>query len=224
MTTGKKIGLGTLLATLVLGICLGVWLTGKANGPDRDLVFVREVPAATDHATLSKALEWATSWHQWHDRATEAELKDLRGATYPAADQRAMSGALVQYTVMPKRDPLEKFRINAEILEFTPGKVLHVRVISDSKDKIMRLFDRLEWRIELIQGPPPGAPGAQKEFRGDGTRIKGTVFARTHHWRSRLLSAIDERILMSQVFHPNLERLAELKQPTTPADAPAYQH
>ena len=95
----------------------------------------------------------------------------------------------------------KKFDLTVQVLEYKRGRFLHLKVLSDSSGRLTQVFDRIEWTVE-IQPKPNG-----------GSLIRGTAVAHTCHWRSRLFGKLTERIVMNQVFYPNLMKLSELKQP-----------
>ena len=194
----------------------GIGAAIAAREPDRDLVFTREMPSALPVETLATSLDSVLSWPQWHHMTVEARRVDLEGKPVPMALQRASAGARVVFTIEPRRDATRRFTLSAEVVEFVPGKKLRLRLIDDSKNRILKIFSHLDWTIEIEKGLPHGAPGLGHQAKeSEGTTVRGTLNARTSHWRSRMFSRIAERILLNQVFYPDLRALAELKRPLT---------
>ncbi len=68
---------------------------------------------------------------------------------------------------------------------------------------LIRLFDHLEWRLDFFPSPQGKEGGV----------IHASAIAHTRHWRSRFFGRIAEKIVMNQIFYPDLVKLAELKQP-----------
>jgi hypothetical protein len=206
-----------------LVLILGVTLTILSREPNRPVKFVREVPTSLSPEKVGLALHWILSWPQWHHMTTEARRLDGSMRPYPLATQSAQTGALVEFVVEPREQKQRRFIIQAEIEDYVPNQKLSLRLLSESSGKLQAQFQNLRWTIEIVSGTPHGAPGLGKQPTENGTLIRGTLTAETRSWRSRLFSRVAERILLNQIFYPNLTALAELKEPQRfdPTSAPA---
>jgi hypothetical protein len=186
-----------------------------SQGKDETVTFKRTVPSAVPIETLSKAIDSVLAWPQWHHITTDARRMDATGSPLPLTEQAVVPGALVRFTLEPRQRPDLRFDITGRILEHVPGRRVRVQFVSETKPQVAKLFDSMEWTVELIAGTDTGAPGLAKDQSSQGTTIQGTLIAHTSTWRARLFSRIAHRILMNQVFYPNLTALAELKTPRT---------
>ena len=198
-----------------LGLLLAAALAAgwAAQGPDFEVEFAREVPSALPVAQLEKAVESVLSWDQWHYITVEARMIDIRDFVYAEAEQKVMEGARIRFTVEPKQMKHKRFQIFAIVERYVPQKELTLRLIKDSTGRITGLFKDLRWTVRFSPGTPQGAPGLTRGDLTHGTMIVGELRGTTAHWRSRLFGRLAPRILMHQLFYPNLVALAELTQP-----------
>ncbi|MCM2279760.1 MAG: hypothetical protein NDJ89_16930 [Oligoflexia bacterium] len=172
-----------LLGTLLL-------LAGSiANGPDRDLELSREVPSRTPVGALGERLGDLKSWPAWFHSLKEAVSLD----PLPLHE-----GSRLKLRIEPPKKPWKRFELTARVIAFVPGQRLALRIEEDSTERLTRLFDRLEWRVEVLPGQAPFA-----------SLVRGVASAHTASWRARLLGTIAERIVLHQVYYPNLIQLAE---------------
>lgn len=185
------------LFVLVFGALL-LWFATLANSPDRDLRLVREVPSVSKPEVLQNALNDLKQWPNW--------FHDLQEVQPQQADNPLAVGSRLKLIINSKKTPWSRFELTADVIESTPGRVIGLRIVEDSKGKLTHLFDRLEWRVELLNdsGAPAGATAV----------VRGTCVAHTAHWRARVFGAIAERIMLHQIFYPDMIKLAELKQPS----------
>lgn len=188
------------LSVLVTAFCIV-----KANGPDKDLTFTREVYSNDDIETLDRKIYNILSWPEWHHMTIDAKMIDFRGNEYSPKNQTALTGGVVKFVVEPKANKWRRFELLTRITEYEPKKVLHMMLLQDSNGKISRLFDRMEWRIELLPSDKPRHKAL----------IRGTLYAHTNNWRSRLVGSIAHRALMNQIFYPDLPVLAGLQTKQT---------
>jgi hypothetical protein len=177
-----------------------LYFASLAQGPDRTLNFVREVPSASSAETLNQAIQAVANWPGWFYSTADVKIVDITGRPLPMRDQGIKKGCIVRLFIDPKRGPWNKFEVGLSVVDYEPRKLIRLRVISDTKGRLTELFDLLEWEIALTP-------------REGGTVIRGSANAHTRNWRSRFFGALAERILMHQVFYPDLSRLAVLKQP-----------
>lgn len=199
-----------LAATALCAAVFGAYCAFLASGPDTPVSFTREVPTLLPLETLSRSIEAITNWPEWFFNAGKIERVDASGRSFPTSEQKVQKGALVRIEILPHRgEHRGGFDILVTVREYVPGKLLDLEVLSDQSGRIIKLFDHLEWKIELAR-------------ESSGIVIRGTELARTRHWRSRLFAALSPRILLNQVFYPDLMALGQFTQPKTPNLYPAY--
>ncbi|MFL5814022.1 MAG: hypothetical protein ACJ763_10635 [Bdellovibrionia bacterium] len=177
----------------------------EARLPDESLSFVREASSQLPIKELSSKLETVTKWKDWFHNVREAQVVDSQNHPLPRVEQMAHTGALLEIQIDPGKGSHRVFRLAGKITRFEPGKVLEIQILDDSSGKITKLFDQLSWKIELI-------PSAD----GKSVQIVGTETAHTSHWRSRLFGRLAPRVLLNQLFYPNL---LVLSNPVTPPKA-----
>lgn len=194
-TRWKKRGFLGGLFVLFLGSCT-LWLASIAHGPAFDLLLTREVPSTLDLKTLSHALHDLAKWPSWFFSLKEAKIVDPQGLDLAADQQFPWVGALIRFKIEPPKKQWKRFEIFLEVTDYVPGKLLVLKLHSDSTNQLTQLFDNFTWKIEFIQ-------------EQHSLLIRGSVSATAKHWRSKLFGAIASRILLNQVFYPNLTRLAE---------------
>jgi len=203
------VALGAFFFATILALAI------LSQGEDFEVVFEREVPSAVSPETLGQALDTVLAWSQWHHITVDARRIDALGNALPLTEQTVVPGALVKFTVEPKQRPERRFELVGRVKAHEKSQKVQVEFISETKPQVAKLFDRLEWQVELIPGTSFGAPQLPKDQAGSGTTIRGKMIAHTSTWRARLFAKIAKRILMNQVFYPNLTALAELKTPRT---------
>ena len=201
-----------MLALFLVGLAT---LATLSQGEDETVTFSRDVPSAVPIETLGKALDTVLAWQQWHHITVDARRLDAMNQPLPLSEQNVAAGAIVRFTLEPRQRPDKRFDIIGQVKEHVPGRKVSVKFLSETKPQVAKLFDSMEWTIELIPGTDAGAPGLPRDSAGQGTTVRGTLTAHTSSWRARLFSRIAHRILMNQVFYPNLPALAELKTPRT---------
>jgi hypothetical protein len=194
--------LAALLGFITAFLILCWW---EARLPDESLTFVRESTSQLSMNELSSKLEVVTKWKDWFHNVREAQVLDSQNHPLPRAEQIARTGALIEIQIDPGKGSHRVFRISGRITRFEPGKVLEIQILDDSSGKITKLFDQLSWKIELT----PSADGSS-------VKIVGTENAHTSHWRSRLFGRLAPRVLLNQLFYPNL---LVLSNPVTPPKA-----
>jgi hypothetical protein len=184
---------GPLVLTLAISILgaigAGAWVT---QGADFDIEFQREALSSEPREELERALTDTASWPRWFHSLKAVE-----------ALQGSLHSELLTLKIEPPKKQWKRFDLSVQVMDSTP-KRLRIHVLDDSIGKLSRLFSNLEWTVELLP-----AEGGQ-------TRIVGTCRARTLHWRSRLFGKLSPRILMNQVFYPNVIALSQITRLGSP--------
>lgn len=204
----RKLLLGATALFLGAGAILG-W---TARGPDYELTFTREVVSTVPSSSLQKAVEAAVNWPDWHFNTREVTAVDLSGQPYPAKLQLVEKGSLLIFSMEPPKKEWKRFEIKSQVLDYVPGRRLEVRFLEETKGRIQKLLSDFSWTIEFI--PQEG---------GLSTLIRGTARATTLSSRARIIGRLAPRILMNQVFYPDLEKLSRLQFPkdvVPPLDVP----
>ena len=169
-----------------------------SSGPDLDLALTREVPSELDAQTLGQAIEVVRNWPKWFYSLESAQVIDIAGRPYSGADQKIQKGSVVKLSFDPQRGPWRKFEVLVNVREYVPNQKLEMQVVSDSNHKLSHLFDRLDWEVEILPS-------------GGHTLVRGTARAHTALWRSRLFGRLFQKILMNQVYYPDIIHLALLE-------------
>lgn len=177
-------------------------MAAAANGPDFVLHFEREIPSTLSPERLQYNIASTTRWPQWF--YSLAKVRVLESALEDPAMIR--EGARLSLLMDPGKAMSKRFEIIARVKKYVPGKLVTLEIENDSTSRLSRIFKNLEWTIEFTP-------------KDSGTLIRGTASATTCHWRSRLFGRIAERVVMNQIYYPNLIKLAELRQPFS-ADSP----
>lgn len=191
----------------MLAVAVVCALAGQ--GPDRDLVFTREAPTSLSAETLKQTVWSLNNWPRWFHSLNKAERMDIAGRPFPQRDQSVETGALIRLEIRPHRGERRgSFELLTRVVEYDPGKTLMLQIVEDRSGRVFKLFDRLLWKIELLPGGQP--------------IIRGTETVRTRSWRARVLSRLAERIVLNQLFYPDIMALAEFTQPLGPNPYPVY--
>jgi hypothetical protein len=178
-----------------------------SSGPDFDVHLTREVPSDLDAKTLGQAIALTRDWPKWFYSLESAQILDRSGRADPATEQKINPGSVIELTFDPQRGPWRKFNVTVQVTQYVPNQMIQMKVMKDSNHKLTRLLDDLEWKVEIL----PAVTGA-------GSLVRGTATARTAMWRSRLFGKLFEKILMNQVYYPDIIHLAGLGkvEPTNP--------
>lgn len=190
MRNSKKV---TVWGVVVL--CLGafvLYLAAVAQGPDRNLTLVRDVPSRAPVGVLAERVTDLKQWPSWFHYLDEAHA-------LPDAKAPLQAGTDLKLRIDSHKTPWSGFELIARVEEYVPGSRFRLRVLEDSSQKLTRLFENIEWAVEI-------------QPAGTGSRVLGTATARTRNWRSRIFGALVEKILMHQIFYPDLIKLAEFTQ------------
>ncbi len=196
----------TILGLLILGLAVGT------GAPDLDLYFVRDIPSQLSPERLEKNISSVARWPQWFfslAKVTIVNSPSLKLATTRLDDQSLIEkGSILKLEIDSHRFLSKPFELTAEVLEYKPLQTLRLNILDDSSGRLTRLFDRIEWKLDFEAKP------------GGGTLIHARESAHTRHWKARLFGRISERILMNQVFYPDVIKLSELKHPFAIDDGP----
>ncbi len=192
----KKLFFWGFLVTL-LGSTV-IYLAAIAHGPDFDLEMIREIPTQVKIDEIQKAVSDISTWPQWFHSLKEAQMLDGMGRPLSVRDWNLQPGSLLELSIDPKKGPWKRFKILTSVTQYVPKKELSLRVLKDSSGKLNQIFDRLDWKMEFKETP-------------QGSLIRGTVSAHAIHWRSKLFGTIAKKILLTQVFYPDLLKLAGMK-------------
>jgi hypothetical protein len=201
MTQSRLIGwsLGSL------ALCIGalLWL---ARGPDFELHFERVSPSEAPESLILYAMNHLEKWPDWHF--------DLRAVQVlpPTAPASGTESVLLQFE--PKTKQWKRFELQARVRPVSRTRT-EVELTEDRQGKLSRLFQDVRWSVEL-QGPVRWAEHTYPRS------LKGELTARTHHWRARLFGRLTPRILLNQVFYPDLQGLSRVDQPKAMESAPSY--
>lgn len=199
---------------LALGFFCGVsalWLGSVARGPDFDIELTRKVPSRLSVDYLDQAWNLIRQWPAWMYAGVSADQVTETGSPVPKSEQKLKIGAYIRLGEDTKRGLHSRYSITVQVTEYIPRKKLSMRVIADSKNRLTHLLDSLEWSIEL-------------EPNGTGSWIYGKALARTRTWRARLFGKLAPKILLNQVYYPNLFILAEINNPYVVAPEADEQH
>jgi len=187
-----------VIAALILLLGSAAVLNHLASGPDRKLAFERRVPSPLTASQLSPYLGDVTLWPDWFYSTASVHISgDPKRKQVHAGDQ-------VEILIDPKKGKWKKFEIKAQVTRYEPGRGLSLRVLGDTKGRLKTLFDDLTWDVDL----EPASTGATIVGRASGV---------TRSWRSRLFGVLTERILMAQVYYPNVIALSEKGAGIAPA-------
>ncbi len=192
----KTFGRNGVIA-LVLALILGGGVYTASHGPDQMLHLSRTIPTELSPERLTRNISATSRWPQWFYSLSEVtgELK---------------KGSVLLLKIDPQKGLHKKFELKARVEEYEENDqkhILQLKIIQDSSERLTRLFDDLDWKIEILP-------------HGTGSLIQGTVTAHTCHWKSRLFGQFAEKILLNQIFYPNLIQLSELRQPFSLDPAP----
>jgi hypothetical protein len=191
-------GLFRLIMAFVLVVALGIGVLSR--GPDFQLEFSREI-AASKNVTPSDVDRVWRDVRQWPRWFYSLQSVELIGSSSPWLE----TGKELALSINPGKGSHTRFTLHAKVVEYVPEKRLVLRVTHDSKGRLTRIFDRLDWVVDVTK-PADGS---------DRMLLKAEARAQTGNWRGRLFGRLSNRILMNQVFYPNLFKLAKINDPVT---------
>jgi hypothetical protein len=190
----RRTGL-TFLVLAIVAAWIGIALL-MAQAPDVTLTLDRRIRSSLSPERLERNIGSPCRWTQWFYSLAQVNGPDT-----------IEKGALFTLHIDPNKGNKKKFELEAQVIDYIPSRLLHLKITRDSSGRLTHLFDQLEWKIEI-------------DPIENGAVLHGMVLAHTHHWRARLFGRLAEKILMNQVFYPNLIQLADLKQPFKVDEAP----
>jgi hypothetical protein len=208
------------LIVLVLGSSM-FYMSSIGNGPDHEVLFVREVPSKLDAGYLDQVFQQIPTWSQWFFAATSSNEINGMGNPYPIGDQKLVPHAIVQMNFNPHRGENSKFQLTYEVLDYVPKKMLKLRVTRDSKNHLLKLFSDLEWTIELLPMSPESK--TNPKMAQFNTMIRGTLTGHTATSKARIYSQLIPSVFLNQVFYPNLLVLTEINNPLAVVPYPESQ-
>lgn len=185
--------LGVILCSFLL------YCSGIASGPDYTVGFRREVVSRLPESQLSQALLRVRDWPKWFSSVIDAQVVDASDRPLPKDKQLTTPGALILLKVNSGRGYSGPFEIVLQVTRLVPGSFLELKVLDESTGRLFHYFGSIVWRIELHR-------------EDHATRIIGTESVRTANWRSRVFGRIARKIMMSQIFYPDLIKLADPTQ------------
>ncbi len=173
-----------ILAFMLAGVLMMVALFGLlSRGPDFEARFERRVESPLPIQELQAELQNTSDWPQWHFNTIRSEL-------ISEGPRR------VRLFLEPPKKEWKRFELELAVLP-TPTGTLTVRLEHESKGRLNRLFSAISWTIELLPQP-----------EGQGTLIRGTLRATTSGPKGRVFARLAERLVLNQLFYPDLEALA----------------
>jgi hypothetical protein len=202
-TTKIVLGTGALLLAFV-----GFQIYTVASGPDFDIQMVRRIPSKLSPTFLDQALNFYPHWPAWFHSGASLTQVDAQGNPIPKAQQKLQTGDYLRLGIDTKRLH-GQYNVTLLVQDYKPRERLLLHVVGDSKNSLTRIFDRLDWQIDFAQGTGTDPKTGQKIE----TMLVGTASAHTHHWRARVFGKFAPKIILNQVFYPDLMILAEINDP-----------
>jgi hypothetical protein len=196
-----------LLGLLGFVVAFLVFCWWEARLPNETLTFSRETISKLELARLAPRLEDVSQWKTWFHSVKDVRVVDSQNHPLAKDQQKAHDGALLEIEIDPGKQGRRHFQLAARIRHFEPGKLLEIEILDDSSGRLTRVFDQLNWKIELT-----------RNSETQQWQIIGTETAHTAHWRSRLFGRLAPRILLNQVFYPDLLVLANPEETPPKAD------
>ncbi len=207
----KMIKRSPFLSSLFIVLALFVgYCAYLANQPNTEVVFDRVVHSSLSQEAIGNAMARYKDWPLWHH-----SLKEVSNIQDPKSQAPTDESAILFKIENPKKQ-WKRFELSARIHEYEPNQKIALKLENDSTGRITRLFDRLEWKIELDQAPE----GIQTKDGPAKTIIRGRAVAHTAHWRGRIFAGLSPRIIMNQVFYPDLVKLARIHEEIKKRDEP----
>jgi hypothetical protein len=179
-----------------LGV-LGVVFLVLALQPDRSMSFSRVVPSKYSAEKLGRSMFTPARWPQWfhHLDAVRMNTPELQ------------TGTLLTLQMDPQKGTKKRYTLTAEVTHYVPNQEIQLRILSDSSLRLTQLFETLDWSFRIeSRNLDPNPPGSL---------LTGTATVRTKSWRARLIGSFASRVLLNQVYSPNLLKLSEQETPFT---------
>ncbi len=205
----KKPLTALILASGLLSIAFTTYCVALVFRPDYEVTFERLVNAPkakgpeAEAPRIENALSDIQTWPKWFHLG--------KSAKFVSPSKILEKGAIVELGLEPKDKPYRHFDLRAEVVSIERESEKHeinkltLLIISDSSHKLTRLFDEMTWTLEVKH--EQGAP--HEALR---TWVVGQLKAKTHHYKSRILCAIASRVVLNQVFYPDLIELSQFTQ------------
>jgi hypothetical protein len=169
------------LASLLVLAVLGLGTRAwLSRGPDFELTFIRQVRSPLSIDVLQQDLANTPTWPEWHFNVQRVE---------------STPSTLRLYLEPPKKE-WKRFELDLQVDQKSPNRI-EAQVLRESKGRLEKLLSDVHWSIELLPAP-----------EGQGTLIRGEARARTLGPKARMIGRVVPRIVMNQVFYPDLEALA----------------
>lgn len=195
---------GLFVAVLGAGL---IYVASMMQDPDLVFSTSREVRTELSSETIDQSIRVLSNWPLWNRGVAEAQSMDLRGMAYPAVEQVLEPGSIVELTMKSMVESGKPIRLRLAIDRYAAGFLMRARLTGDSSTKISDQFDQLEWDIEF---PEP-------------TKIRLTVRARPASFRAKILCILAKPLVLVNLMIPDIQKLAELKQPHPLIHAPPFQ-
>lgn len=185
--------------SIILALCVifTAAVTYIVTLPDYEITWTREVPSKQSVSELKQALIVPEHWPVYYHSLKSAKIADPKNPF--------KVGSSLVYEIEPVKKEWKRFSITTQVMSFD-GQAVHLKIIEDSKQKLTRIFDRLEWKLKIA----PASAELQKF--GYQSVVLGEATAFTKSWRSRLFGKISPRILMNQVYYVDLMKLATFER------------
>lgn len=186
--------------------CFLLYCGDIASGPDYNLSFRREVRSRLPAARLGEALTKVPDWPKWFSTVVEAKVIDGSDHPVPQSLQVATQGAVILLKADPRHGLAKPIELTVQVTRVVPGKIIELRVLDESSGRLFHSFESILWRIQVREGDVGLRPA------NGVTTLIGTETVRTASWRSRIFGRIARRIMMTQLFYPDLIKLADPAQ------------
>lgn len=167
----------------VSSILLGLVLLG-ASLPDRTLEMERVVYSKELPETIAATIDQVEDWPEWHFQLEKSRI---------IGPSPLVVGSRIEWILKPREWKIAVWEL--EVKEYVPGRKVRLAFVRDEPAKLDRTLQQLEWSIERL----PETPDHQ-------VPIRGYVTVRTRGARSRLLALVAEKIILNQVFYPDLTK------------------
>ncbi len=175
----------TAAVIAVLGLSTRALLS---RGPDYELTFERQVRSSLAIEELRQELATSRNWPEWHFNAVQVEPVQTGEDT--------ATGPTLRLLMEPPKKEWKRFELDLQVHQKSPDH-LEAKVVRESKGRLEKLLSEIRWSIELLPAPD-----------GQGTLIRGEAHARTIGPKARMIGRVVPRVVMNQVFYPDLEALA----------------
>ncbi len=194
----KRVG-KTILAATALFLVFCAYLGSRE---DFTLTFDRQVHSRLNATALGPQLDELANWPRWMSSLVSAEAVDEKGQVLPEKKQTLHPGALIRLSIDPKKGLDPHFSMLARVEVYRPGRELRLRIVSESRGRLFHYFRQIEWQVAITPNQAPG----------QGSLIEASARAETSNWRTRLTGTLARKILMAQIYYPDVIKLADPAQ------------